>query len=133
MLEDAIRDGDRIYATVSSPVKLCSYSQEFFDVGVEYGREFYRFVMIVNRAGWKLTVFCVPGSVGPVKTPIAESQAAAMVAAYKGIGRSPAEVDFVECHATGTSVGDPIEANWVGNYFKRDSELLIGSVKGNIG
>ncbi|KAJ7301903.1 hypothetical protein DFH08DRAFT_992112 [Mycena albidolilacea] len=97
LLEDAIRDGDHIYATVLNTA--------------------------VNSTG----------SVGPVKTPIAESQAAAMFAAYKGIGRSPAEVDFVECHATGTSVGDPIEANWVGNYFKRDSELLIGSVKGNIG
>jgi 3-oxoacyl-(acyl-carrier-protein) synthase len=56
-----------------------------------------------------------------------------MHAAYNGIGRSPTEVDYVECHATGTSVGDPVEANWVGNHFKRDSELLIGSVKGNIG
>lgn len=56
-----------------------------------------------------------------------------MLTAYKGIGRSPTEVDFVECHATGTSVGDPIEANWVGNHFKRDHELVIGSVKGNIG
>ncbi|KAF9011622.1 FabD/lysophospholipase-like protein [Hymenopellis radicata] len=33
----------------------------------------------------------------------------------------------------GTPVGDPLEANWVGNYFQRDSELRIGSVKGNIG
>jgi acyl transferase domain-containing protein len=42
-------------------------------------------------------------------------------------------VDFVECHITGTSVGDQVEANWVGNHFKRDEELLIGSVKGNTG
>ncbi|KAF8178693.1 polyketide synthase [Mycena galopus ATCC 62051] len=97
LLEDAIRDGDKIYATVLNTA--------------------------VNSTG----------SAGPVKTPIAESQAAAMLAAYKGIGRSPKEVDFVECHATGTAVGDPVEANWVGNYFKRDSELIIGSVKGNIG
>ncbi|KAF8920772.1 polyketide synthase [Mucidula mucida] len=97
LLEDAIRDGDKIYGTVLNTA--------------------------VNSTG----------SAGPVKTPIAESQAAAMLTAYKGIGRSPTEVDFVECHATGTSVGDPIEANWVGNHFKRDSELIIGSVKGNIG
>ncbi|KAF7351064.1 Polyketide synthase [Mycena sanguinolenta] len=97
LLEDAIRDGDKIYATVLNTA--------------------------VNSTG----------SAGPVKTPIAESQAAAMLAAYKGIGRSPKEADFVECHATGTAVGDPVETNWVGNHFKRDSELLIGSVKGNIG
>ncbi|KAJ7898537.1 polyketide synthase [Mycena olivaceomarginata] len=97
LLEDAIRDGDKIYATVLN------------------------------------TAINSTGSAGPLKTPIAESQAAAMHAAYNGIGRSPTEVDYVECHATGTSVGDPVEANWVGNHFKRDSELLIGSVKGNIG
>ncbi|KAK7057599.1 polyketide synthase [Favolaschia claudopus] len=74
------------------------------------------------------------GSAGPVKTPIPESQAAAMHTAFKGIGRSPAEVDFVECHATGTAVGDPIEANWVGSHFKKENaELVVGSVKGNIG
>ncbi|KAJ7191756.1 hypothetical protein B0H12DRAFT_1246247 [Mycena haematopus] len=97
LLEDAIRDGDKIYATVLNTA--------------------------VNSTG----------SAGPVKTPVAEAQAVAMRNAYHGIGRSPTEVDFVECHATGTSVGDPIEANWVGSQFKRDRELLIGSVKANIG
>jgi acyl transferase domain-containing protein len=33
----------------------------------------------------------------------------------------------------GTASGDPTEANWVGECFKRDKEVLIGSVKGNIG
>ncbi|KAF7374106.1 Polyketide synthase [Mycena sanguinolenta] len=101
LLEDAIRDGDKIYATAS----------------IEYGCQFHSMI----------------GSAGPVKTPVADSQAAAMLNAYNAIGRSPTEVDFVECHATGTSVGDPIEANWVGSQFKRERELLIGSVKGNIG
>ncbi|KZV91528.1 hypothetical protein EXIGLDRAFT_769873, partial [Exidia glandulosa HHB12029] len=36
-------------------------------------------------------------------------------------------------HATGTARGDPTEANWAGRAFQRDTELLIGSVKGNIG
>lgn len=101
--------------------------------GVEYGRKFDRFVVAIVTEQAILKSLPCAGSAGPVKTPIAESQAAAMLTAYKGIGRSPTEVDFVECHATGTSVGDPVEANWVGNSFKRDSELLIGSVKGNIG
>lgn len=47
--------------------------------------------------------------------------------------RLPREVDFLELHATGTASGDPTEANWVGQQFKRDGELLLGSVKGNIG
>jgi acyl transferase domain-containing protein len=35
----------------------------------------------------------------------------------------------------GTAIGDPTEANWVGESFlKNDNkELYIGSVKGNIG
>ena len=33
----------------------------------------------------------------------------------------------------GTAQGDPTEANWVGAEFQRDGELVVGSVKGNIG
>lgn len=33
----------------------------------------------------------------------------------------------------GTAAGDPAEANWVGEGFQREDELLIGSVKGNVG
>ena len=47
--------------------------------------------------------------------------------------RDPTEIDFIELHATGTARGDPTEANWVGDMFKRDDELLIGSLKGNLG
>ncbi|KIK54393.1 polyketide synthase [Collybiopsis luxurians FD-317 M1] len=73
------------------------------------------------------------GSSAPVYAPLASAQEDAMRRAYDGTGRSPCEVDFVELHATGTSVGDPIEANWVGRAFSRNDELVIGSVKGNIG
>ena len=30
-------------------------------------------------------------------------------------------------------MGDPTEANWVGAHFARPDELLLGSVKGNVG
>ncbi|KAJ0124602.1 polyketide synthase [Diaporthe amygdali] len=39
---------------------------------------------------------------------------------------------FVECHGTGTAVGDPIEANAVARVFG-DSGVFIGSVKPNLG
>ncbi|KIJ29042.1 hypothetical protein M422DRAFT_269657 [Sphaerobolus stellatus SS14] len=32
-----------------------------------------------------------------------------------------------------TAAGDPTEANWVGEQFKREGEILVGSVKRNIG
>ena len=56
-----------------------------------------------------------------------------MERAFAMAKRQPQEVDFLELHATGTASGDPTEANWVGEKFKRDDELLIGSVKGNVG
>ncbi|PCH38980.1 thiolase-like protein [Wolfiporia cocos MD-104 SS10] len=73
------------------------------------------------------------GSVAPAYAPVANAQADAMHRAYRGTGRTPRDVDYIEMHATGTAAGDPTEANWVGEHFARDSELLIGSVKGNIG
>ena len=36
-------------------------------------------------------------------------------------------------HDLGTAQGDPTEANWVGEHFQRERELVVGSVKGNIG
>ena len=56
-----------------------------------------------------------------------------MKRAFEMANRLPQEVDFLELHATGTATGDPAEANWVGEQFKRDDELIVGSVKGNIG
>ncbi|KAK7062198.1 reducing polyketide synthase FUB1 [Favolaschia claudopus] len=100
LLEDALRDGDRIYALVLG------------------------------------TAVTTNGSAAPANAPVGDAQADAMRLAYKGTGRSPQEVDFIELHATGTAAGDPVEANWTGRAFKRDGpdgELLIGSVKGNIG
>ncbi|KAG2097390.1 hypothetical protein BD769DRAFT_246669 [Suillus cothurnatus] len=75
------------------------------------------------------------GSLAPANSPVANAQRDAMLRAFKQAGRQPHEVDFVELHATGTAIGDPTEANWVGESFlKNDNrELYIGSVKGNIG
>ncbi|KAJ7877965.1 acyl transferase domain-containing protein [Mycena olivaceomarginata] len=56
-----------------------------------------------------------------------------MLVAFERAGHSPSEAAYVELHATGTAKGDPTEANWVGQRFRRANELLVGSVKGNIG
>ncbi|KAH9934282.1 ketoacyl-synt-domain-containing protein [Fomitopsis serialis] len=73
------------------------------------------------------------GSLAPVNAPVASAQQDAMLRAFAQAQRSPKEVDFIELHATGTASGDPTEANWAGIQFRRDTELLVGSVKGNIG
>ncbi|EGO18727.1 putative polyketide synthase [Serpula lacrymans var. lacrymans S7.9] len=73
------------------------------------------------------------GSMAPANSPVAVAQRDAMQRAFNQAKRKPQEVDFVELHATGTASGDPTEANWVGESFKRGHKTLIGSVKGNIG
>ncbi|KAJ7628924.1 hypothetical protein FB45DRAFT_1004360 [Roridomyces roridus] len=73
------------------------------------------------------------GAGGPPGSPIPEAQAQAMKVAFARAGRAPNDVAYVELHATGTAKGDPTESNWVGQHFQRSQELLIGSVKGNIG
>ncbi|MCY3597386.1 MAG: type I polyketide synthase, partial [Rhodospirillales bacterium] len=47
------------------------------------------------------------------------------------------DIDYLEAHGTGTTVGDPIEINAVANVYGKgrssDQPLLIGSVKTNVG
>lgn len=66
--------------------------------------------------------------------PAQAGQVSAMRSAYEQSGIAPADVGFVECHATGTSRGDAIEieslaAVWEG----ARARPAIGSLKGNIG
>ena len=58
-------------------------------------------------------------------------------AALSQAGIPASEVDYLEAHGTGTSVGDPIEINAVARVYGRDRKpdrpLLVGSVKTNVG
>ncbi|XP_050680853.1 fatty acid synthase-like isoform X2 [Leptidea sinapis] len=47
----------------------------------------------------------------------------------------PQDVNYVEAHGTGTKVGDPQEVNAIAEFFCREREtpLLVGSVKSNMG
>ncbi|KAK7041958.1 hypothetical protein VNI00_008940 [Paramarasmius palmivorus] len=73
------------------------------------------------------------GSAAPAGAPVAERQRDAMIDAYRRANVDPKDVDYIELHATGTAKGDPTEANWVGQHFKRDGDIVVGSVKGNLG
>lgn len=69
--------------------------------------------------------------------PNPRAQETLLRTAYRRAGLAPWLVDYVECHGTGTPLGDPIEAKALGTVLGRDrepgNELRIGSVKTNIG
>ena len=74
---------------------------------------------------------------GGLLAPHSEGQLRAMRAAYEQAGWDPGDVDLVECHATGTPVGDAVEfsslrALW-GESSLRAGACVIGSVKSNVG
>ena len=56
--------------------------------------------------------------------------------ALKNAGFQPSQVSYIEAHGTGTSLGDPIEVDALGDVFgerAEDDPLWIGSVKSNMG
>jgi PfaB family protein len=74
---------------------------------------------------------------GNLLAPSSEGQLRAMRTAYRQAGWQPSDVDLIECHATGTPVGDAVEFSslqhlW-GNSGWRSGQCVIGSVKANIG
>jgi 3-oxoacyl-(acyl-carrier-protein) synthase/3-hydroxymyristoyl/3-hydroxydecanoyl-(acyl carrier protein) dehydratase len=74
---------------------------------------------------------------GNLLAPDTEGQVRAMSLAYKDAGWSPFDVDHIECHGTGTPVGDGIElksmkAVW-GDSGWTKGQCAIGSVKSMIG
>ncbi|MER6129382.1 beta-ketoacyl synthase N-terminal-like domain-containing protein [Streptomyces sp. NPDC001795] len=97
-LEDALADGDRIYAVVDG-------------IGLSNDGA-GRHLLVPNPAG-QLTSYEL---------------------AYAQAGFGPEQVDYLECHATGTPIGDSTEADSVAAWFgARGAVPPLGSVKGNLG
>ncbi|MBM3779486.1 MAG: AMP-binding protein, partial [Acidimicrobiia bacterium] len=68
--------------------------------------------------------------------PNGSAQRALMREALAAAGARPEDVGYVECHGTGTPLGDPIEVASVVDVFgdrPADNPLAIGSVKTNFG
>ncbi|KAI1078223.1 hypothetical protein F5B20DRAFT_548487 [Whalleya microplaca] len=75
------------------------------------------------------------GKTNGITLPSADGQEAVIRKAYAQAKLDFEKTDYVECHGTGTAVGDPIEVEAVSRVFKKPkgSPLMIGSVKTNLG
>ena len=95
---DAIRDGDRIYATIEGNG-------------------------LSNDGRGKHLL-----------SPNSKGQVLAFERAYQEAQISPKNIDYLECHATGTLLGDTTEFNSVETFFgQHQATPLVGSVKANVG
>jgi acyl transferase domain-containing protein/NAD(P)-dependent dehydrogenase (short-subunit alcohol dehydrogenase family)/acyl carrier protein len=69
--------------------------------------------------------------------PSIEGQAQAIQAAILMAGIDPDSISYIECHGTGTSLGDPIEVGALNQVFRSQTDRKqfcgIGSVKTNFG
>ncbi len=74
---------------------------------------------------------------GGLLAPNSTGQLRAMRDAYRAAGWAPNDVDLIECHATGTPVGDAVEFASLKALWDRDGwrpgQCVIGSVKSTIG
>ncbi|MCF6407803.1 SDR family NAD(P)-dependent oxidoreductase [Chitinophaga filiformis] len=76
------------------------------------------------------------GASGGLTVPDPASQAKVIRNALRAAGMQPEEISFIEGHGTGTSLGDPVEAEGLKQVFgsrKGGEKLLMGSVKSNVG
>ncbi|KAK2592072.1 hypothetical protein QQS21_010233 [Conoideocrella luteorostrata] len=69
--------------------------------------------------------------------PSVEAQASLIAETYRNAGLSLAETRYIEAHGTGTQAGDTREMEGIARTFSQhrvaSDELLVGSVKANIG
>lgn len=73
------------------------------------------------------------GNRGSMLAPVERAQTQLLTTALAQAQLSPKDIGYVECHATGTELGDRIELQALGSVYAKDRALAVGSVKGNIG
>ncbi|KAK5996429.1 Highly reducing polyketide synthase gloL [Cladobotryum mycophilum] len=86
------------------------------------------------RAVIRSTAANSDGKTQGFSNPSSEAHEAMIRQAYETAGLGDfSQTPFVECHGTGTPIGDPLEATAVANVFGGDHSTYIGSVKPNVG
>lgn len=86
------------------------------------------------RAIIRATASNTDGKTSSMSVPSLESHEAMIRHAYMIAGiKDHSRTAFVECHGTGTAVGDPLEVGAIANVFGGHKGIYIGSVKPNVG
>lgn len=110
-LDLAERDHDIIYGVITgSYLNSCGSSEDDNKVSLNPGRSLF--------------------------APTTHGQMKVMTECLKCANIHPDEIDYLESHSTGTSVGDFIEGQSIENIFNtetRKNKLYIGSIKSNLG
>ena len=72
---------------------------------------------------------------GNLLAPSTEGQLRSMRAAYAQASWAPGDVDFIECHATGTPIGDAVEVESITRLREGSDapDVPLGAVKANVG
>lgn len=75
------------------------------------------------------------GSSGAMTVPNGSAQSEVIQQALQNANKSANDISYVECHGTGTALGDPIEIDALNKTFKarNNDPLWIGSIKTNFG
>lgn len=77
------------------------------------------------------------GASSSLTAPNGTSQQKLLHLALADAQLEPVDIDYVECHGTGTALGDPIEVQAIaavyGQGHSRERPLLLGAVKTNVG
>jgi acyl transferase domain-containing protein/acyl carrier protein len=70
-----------------------------------------------------------------ITAPHPEAQEELILDACRDAAISPQDISYIECHGTGTKIGDPIEISAIQNTIAKDrkNSCYIGSVKSNLG
>lgn len=74
------------------------------------------------------------GHSGGLTVPSGAAQEQLIRKAQQNANVTPAQIDFIEAHGSGTKLGDPQEASALGRVFGSTGKpILVGAVKSNIG
>ncbi len=68
-----------------------------------------------------------------ILTPNSKGQILALQRAYQHANIAPDTIDYVECHASGTPLGDRTELSSMAQFFPNGVKPMLGSVKSNVG